>query len=266
MAERRMFAKTIIDSDAFLDMPITSQLLYFHLAMRADDEGFINKPKSIMKMVGAKDDDMMILFNKKFVIPFESGIVVIKHWKIHNYIQKDRISTTKYQEEKAMLELDENNAYRMTVSKMDTKCEQSVSKMDTKCEQSVSKMDTPCIQSVSKMDTQYSIGKDSIGKNNNSVVRFAPPTPEEVSAYCLEKGYNIDAERFVNFYEAKGWMIGKNKMKDWKAAVRTWVSKDRKEPQREEPQENWKETMGGIQDEYGSWDDIRNALFGDDDK
>lgn len=115
MAERRMFAKTIIDSDAFLEMPTTSQLLYFHLAMRADDDGFVNKPKSLMRMVGCKDDDLKLLFVKKFLIPFESGVVVIKHWKIHNYIAKDRYTETKYKEEKATLMLDENNAYTQIV-------------------------------------------------------------------------------------------------------------------------------------------------------
>ena len=127
MAERRMFAKTIIDSDAFLDMPHSTQLLYFHLSMRADDDGFINNPKNIMRMIGCKDDDLKILTTKKFILPFESGVVVIKHWQIHNYIQKDRYHTTKYQEERAMLKLDENKAYTM----MDTKCIQDGHKMDT---------------------------------------------------------------------------------------------------------------------------------------
>lgn len=113
MAERRMFAKTIIDSDAFLDMPTTAQLLYFHLAMRADDDGFVNKPKSIMRMIGASQGDAEMLVHKKFVIPFESGIVVIKHWKIHNYIRKDMYKETKYKDEKDLLEFDENNAYRL---------------------------------------------------------------------------------------------------------------------------------------------------------
>ena len=107
-----MFAKTIIDSDAFLEMPLSSQLLYFHLSMRADDEGFINKPKTIMRMVGAKDDDMNVLISRKFIIPFESGVVVIKHWRIHNYIQKDRYIKTKYQDELSELSLDENGSYR----------------------------------------------------------------------------------------------------------------------------------------------------------
>lgn len=117
MAERRMFAKTIIDSDAFLDMPTSARLLYYDLSMRADDDGFINSPKKIIRMTGASDDDLKVLIAKKFVIPFENGIVVIKHWKIHNYIAKDRYTETKYKEEKAMLKLDENNAYTLNEGK-----------------------------------------------------------------------------------------------------------------------------------------------------
>ena len=111
MAERRMFAKTIIDSDAFLDMPLSTQALYFHLSMRADDDGFINKPKTIMRMCNCSDDDIKLLIAKKFIILFESGVVVIKHWKIHNYIRKDTYSETKYKDEKSTLALDENDAY-----------------------------------------------------------------------------------------------------------------------------------------------------------
>lgn len=111
MAERRMFAKTIIDSDAFLDMPLSTQALYFHLSMRADDDGFINNPKKIQRMIGGSDDDLKLLIAKRFIIPFESGIVVIKHWKIHNYIQKDRYKPTIYQEEKSKLIEKENKAY-----------------------------------------------------------------------------------------------------------------------------------------------------------
>lgn len=119
MAERRMFAKTIIDSDAFLEMPQSTQLLYFHLSMRADDDGFINKPRAIMRVVGCKEDDLKILAAKKFIIPFESGIVVIKHWKIHNYIAKDRYTETKYKEEKATLGLDENGSYTNRIQIVD---------------------------------------------------------------------------------------------------------------------------------------------------
>ena len=106
-----MFAKTIIDSDAFLDMPLSTQTLYFHLSMRADDDGFINNPKKVQRMVGCGDDDLKLLVAKKFLLPFDSGVVVIKHWKIHNYIRNDRYKPTVYAEEKAMLTSKENGAY-----------------------------------------------------------------------------------------------------------------------------------------------------------
>jgi len=114
MAERRMFAKTIIDSDVFLDMPLSAQALYFHLSMRADDEGFINNHKKIQRMVGASEDDFKILIAKNFVINFESGVIVIKHWKIHNYIRADRLVETNYQEEKSLLEIKDNGAYTIS--------------------------------------------------------------------------------------------------------------------------------------------------------
>lgn len=113
MAERRMFAKTIIDSDVFIDMPMSARLLYYDLAMRADDDGFVNSPKKIMKFVGASTDDMNVLIARQFIIPFESGVVVIKHWRIHNYIRKDTYKETPYKDEKAVLCLDENNGYRL---------------------------------------------------------------------------------------------------------------------------------------------------------
>lgn len=120
MAERRMFAKTIIDSDAFLDMPVTARLLYYDLSMRADDDGFVNSPKKIMRMIGASQDDLRILALRKFIIPFDSGIVVIKHWRIHNYIRKDTYNKTPYQDELAMLDVDENKAYTMKKSEPST--------------------------------------------------------------------------------------------------------------------------------------------------
>ena len=101
-----MFAKTIIDSDYFLDMPISARLLYYDLGMRADDDGFVNSPKKIMKMIGATNDDMNILIMRKYVIPFDNGIVVIRHWRINNYLRKDRYNETQYVEEKSMLEID----------------------------------------------------------------------------------------------------------------------------------------------------------------
>lgn len=127
MAERRMFAKKITESDAFLDMPSSTQMLYFHLSMNADDDGFVNNPKKIQRMCGASDDDFKLLVAKSFVILFESGIIVIKHWKMHNYIQSDRYKPTDYVDEKSMLGLKKNKAYTLDENQMYTKCIQDVS-------------------------------------------------------------------------------------------------------------------------------------------
>ena len=195
-----MFAKTIIDSDAFLDMPMSARLLYYDLAMRADDDGFNNSPKKVMRTIGATTDDMNILITRKFIIPFENGVVVIKHWRIHNYIRKDTYNETPYKEQKALLEFDENKAYRI--------------KKDD------------CLLSVDDPLTQDRLGKDSIGKdsidNIEPTKRFKKPTIEEIQAYCDERNNGIDAERFYDYYESKGWKVGKTPMKDWKASVRTW--------------------------------------------
>ena len=229
MAERRMFAKTIIDSDAFLDMPCSTQLLYFHLSMRADDDGFINNPRSIMRNARCNDDDLRVLIAKKFIIPFESGVVVIKHWKIHNYIRNDRYKETKYKEEKATLALDENNSYTARQP-----------------------IGIPCDN---QMDTQVRLGKDSLGKDNINEAdkpprkRFSPPSLEEVTAYCKERNNNVDPERFVDYYTSNGWMVGRQKMKDWKAAVRTWEKSGNRRTENQNGA-----TTGNIPEvRYGEW-------------
>lgn len=172
MAERRMFAKTIIDSDAFLEMPVSSQCLYFHLSMRADDEGFINKPKTIMRMIGAKDDDMNVLILKKFIIPFESGVVVIKHWKIHNYIRGDRLHETKYQVEKSELALDENNSY--------TLCLTSDSQLVDSC------------------PTEVRLGKDRLGKDS---IDNNKKEKRKTEFDLLIEGYTEDLQLRNTIYE-----------------------------------------------------------------
>ncbi len=162
MAERRMFAKTIVDSDAFLEMPMSARLLYYDLAMRADDDGFINSPKKIMRFIGATNDDMNILIMRKFIIPFDNGIVVIKHWRIHNYIRKDTYNETSYKEQKAMLELDENKAYRLSEN-----------------------------NSVDGSLTQVSIGKVSIDKDNSLKKTKAKESPAENEFdFNAEKAWN----------------------------------------------------------------------------
>ena len=135
MAERRMFAKSVIGSDSFLDMPATTQLLYFHLGMRADDDGFVGSPRSIMRMIGAGADDLKLLCTKKFIIPFNDGIVLISHWKVNNYIQKDRYHETIYSEQKNMVSIEKNRVY------------------------------TACIHSGYKPDTQTRLDETRLGGN-----------------------------------------------------------------------------------------------------
>ena len=111
MSERRMFSKSVIDSDEFLTLPLTAQALYFHISMRADDDGFINNPKIIQRMIGASANDIASLIENGFVIPFESGIIAIRHWMLHNRIRSDRKKSTLYQDEYATLFLNESGIY-----------------------------------------------------------------------------------------------------------------------------------------------------------
>ena len=216
MAERRMFTDKITESDAFLDMPLSTQALYFHFCMNADDDGFVKNPKRIQRMVSASDDDCRLLVLRRFVLPFESGVIVIKHWRMHNLLRKDRYKPTEYIEEKSMLKIKENGAYTFDDN------------------QGTPLMATLWQPDDNQVAPQDSIGKDSIDKDiikeNNKKKKFEKPTLEEVSAYCKERNNGIDAEAFIAFYESKGWLIGKTPMKSWKSAIITW-EKSRKQNQ-----------------------------------
>lgn len=313
MAERRMFAKTIIDSDAFIDMPVTARLLYYDLSMRADDDGFVNSPKKIMRMIGASQDDLSILIMRRFIIPFDSGVVVIKHWRIHNYIRSDRKHETKYEKEMSQLSVKENGSYTLRDDSKDEsiliECESEENKEETarqkayreselpysfsykirnafygkacpicgktmsssylcmptiqhnipvskggkhelgnisvicqscntsirdketgalNAEEVIKVWDDICQSSDSQMSvkchTEDRLGKDRLGKDSKEEKRkrFTPPTIDEVKSYCSERNNNVDANKFIDYYESNGWMVGRNKMKDWKAAVRSW--------------------------------------------
>ena len=171
MAERRMFAKSIVLSDAFLDMPMSARCLYFTLGMLADDDGFVGSPKAIMRQCGASNDDMNILLSKRYVLGFKSGVIVIKHWRMNNYLRNDRHLETTYLEEKAALTVDEKGAY--------------------------TEVDKSGIPNGNQCVTQYRIGKDSIGKNNIYIPEVDPEEdPEKESKSELYK-------RIINYLNEK---------------------------------------------------------------
>mgnify|MGYP007003085707 FL=1 len=158
-------------------------------------------------MVNASGDDLKLLMAKGFVIPFDSGVCVIRDWKVNNYIQSDRYTPTLYMEERKHLSCKKSGQYDYS--------------------------DTPCIQSVSELDTQVRLGKDRKAKSKSvkadkppRASRFTPPTVDEVKSYCTERENNVDPARFVDFYASKGWLVGKSKMRDWRAAVRSWERSD----------------------------------------
>ena len=170
-------------------------------------------------MMGANDDDFSLLILKSFVIKYETGVIVIKHWRMHNLLRKDRYNETEYLEEKSMLNIKENGAYTLDRN-------QGKPLVATKWQ-----------PNGNQMAPQVSIGKDSIVKDSIGYIkekdtplgvskkksdRFTPPSLEDVQNYCLGRNNSVDPQAFIDFYESKGWMVGKNKMKDWKAAVRTW--------------------------------------------
>lgn len=198
MAQRRMFSLQVIDTDLFMDMPLSAQALYFHLGMRADDDGFVGNAKRIQKLVGAADDDLKLLILKGFVIVFESGVLVIRHWRVSNYIQNDRYQPTIYEAEKNMLFVKRDKTYTNVLEDGAKPCIQAVSAMDTEASETaslppVSNMDTSCIHRLGK----DRVGKDSIGEvniyNSSGGDDARACVREEVRAFLHERGADPSA-------------------------------------------------------------------------
>ena len=258
MADKRMMSKSVIDTDMFLDMPASTQCLYFHMLLRADDDGFLKNAKTIMRTVGASPDDVKLLIAKQYLIPFDTGIMAIKHWRIHNYIKKDRYKPTDCEEIK-LLEVNEKGEYILAEpmrnqvgSNMEPTCIQSGATLEPMRNQVGSNMEPTCIQSGATLEPmrnqvgsnmepqvrdrdrlEIEIGKDrdsreSSGKRrsaNNSTTaaqKFKKPTLEELKAYIAENRYTFSAEAFMDYYESNGWKVGRNPMKSWQATCRTW--------------------------------------------
>lgn len=198
MARRRMFSLDVVDTDRFLDMPSSTQALYFHLGMRADDDGFVASPKRTTAMCGCSADDLNLLAAKGFVRPFESGVLVIVDWKKNNLLRPDRYTPTQFQKEKSQLGIPAVN------------------------------------QSTYQRVPQASIGKDSIDKvsvkrerkaDKPPRPRFTPPSEDEAINYFDEQGSSAaEAKSFLDYYAANGWKVGgRATMKNWQAAARNWI-------------------------------------------
>ena len=185
MAQRRMFTEKILESDAFTDMPLSAQALYVHLNMEADDDGFVNNPKKIARSLGASEDDLKLLVIKRFLLPFDSGIVAIKHWRMHNLLRKDRYTETQYQEEKNMLVLKENGAYTELGNQMATKWQPNGN----------------------QRATQVSIGKYSKGEYR--VVEGSENGNQENDNNGNEKTENVDNSVDNSTFEFVGGQLGK---------------------------------------------------------
>lgn len=182
MAQRRMFTEKIVESDAFTDMPLSAQALYFHINMSADDDGFVNNPKRISRSLGASEDDLKLLIAKRFLISFESGIVAVKHWRMHNLLRKDRYAETQYQEEKKMLVLKENGAYTEAETQTETTWQPNGNQMATTWQPSIGKY------SIVKDSVVEVSGKDGNHTNDENVENYVDNSKLEYMHGKLGKG------------------------------------------------------------------------------
>ena len=184
MAEKRMFSLSVVDTDWFLDLPLSTQALYFHLNMRADDDGFVDAPNSIVRKIGASKNDFDLLVAKRYVLKFESGIIVIKHWRMHNTIRQDRYKPTQFQEELKTLSIKENKSY--------TDWQPSGNQTETKCSQNVS----ADIDIDLDIDKELDINKLYLGQK----------TCEDTSK---------KEELFESFWKVYPRKVGKEKCRNW---------------------------------------------------
>lgn len=210
-ADKRMFTKKITESDAFLDMPLSAQCLYFHLNMNADDDGFVNAPKKIQRLIGAKDDDLKLLIMKSFLLVFEHSVVVIKHWRMHNTIRQDRYHPTDYQDEFKSLGLKDNGSYSLNGNG---------NHLATTWQ--------PNGNSDIDLDIDLDLdNKEEIYKEEKKIKK---PTLEEIQEYCQSRNNDVNVKKFYDYYEANEWKDkdGK-KIKNWKQKVITWEGRKRKD-------------------------------------
>lgn len=215
-----MFTMKIVNSDAFLDMPPSAQALYFHLCMRADDDGFVNNPNSIKRTAQASDADLNLLREKRFILGFDSGVIVIKHWRMHNLLRKDRYNATQYIKEKESLIIKDDGSYTEKPPKNPLAAEWQPNGNQTATQDSVGK---------------DSIVKDSLGEcecksEQDDLAHTTTPTLDDVINYCKSKNYNF-AEKFFAYYQSVNWLDKNGKPIDWQSKADYWkLCDDEKAP------------------------------------
>ena len=207
MANKRMFSKEITNTDRFQSLKLSAQALYFHLGVNADDDGFIGNPLSITKCIGASPGDLKMLVDSGYLIPFNGGVYLITDWFINNYIRADRRKPTIYQEFFGMVELNDSARYVI-------------------CQAADIPMVDPDKSSIDQSSTEV-VSIEGMTPGQQTTRRFCPPSVSEVKEYCLENEYPVDPERFIDYYVANGWKVGRNPMKDWRAAVRVWAKNEK---------------------------------------
>ena len=260
MAQKRMFRLDVLETDAFMEMPLTTQALYFWLGLNADDDGFIGNPNMVTRNVGASSDDLKLLIAKGFLIQFADGVVVVKHWRMHNTLSANRYKETKYLEDKSILKIKDNKAYSLNSgnpiddshqiamgSRQTEKDEQKTSNRRTIDEQKTKK-DEQKTNTDKDIDIDIDLDKDKDtyippfippiqgeeSENEPQIVKpkrkytkkqFVPPTLGEIQEYISTMNLNVDPQAFYDYFTAPD------------SEGRTWIDSEGK------PVRNWKQKI-----------------------
>lgn len=212
MAERRMFTEKIVESDAFLEMPFSARCLYYDLNMNADDDGFLNSPNKIIRMCGASQEDLQLLIEKRYILDFGGGVIVIKHWGMHNSIRKDRKKDTQYQPQLSLLSIKEDGSY--------TERKPSGNVVSTTCQPNDNQTTTNgCHRLGEDRIGEYKLGKGSIGEEEISP---APPSLPQITDYVKNNSLSVNPNRFFSYYNERDWKTPKGNPVDWESKILEW--------------------------------------------
>ena len=215
MAERRMFAKSVVLSGPFIRLPAKTQLLYFHLGMQADDEGFVSAPEFAMQGAKASWKDLNLLVKEGFLLKFPSGLLVIRHWHMQNCIKKDRFHPTVHQEELEQLYLRERVYEQIPV------WNQNGAEMDTEWNQSGTNLE-PQVRIDKNRKEEDSIYQETPGSGAGPGIRGDVPRLVDVICYAMEHDYVSDVAQFYNYYQDAGWMEGGRPVYNWRKLLKKW--------------------------------------------